>query len=91
MLRIFIAEAGPGKKFEEIPNGPFPITREELNAARHQYTDALADGGFGGVQQVPATTARSILIRLKPTLSVFDVNMLSYAVLADKVKIKPED
>lgn len=30
MLRIFIAEAGPGKKFEEIPNGPFPVTPDLL-------------------------------------------------------------
>lgn len=73
------------KRWTEIPNGPFPITTEQLAEARRRYKaewDACTDP-LSGVRMSPQTTARAILRDVVPTLSDFDAGMVGFAVSND--------
>ena len=73
-----------------MPNGPFPITREQLDEARRQYKaewDACSDP-LSGIKMSPQTAARDILKNVAPKLSDFDKGMIGFAVSNDRVKVE---
>jgi hypothetical protein len=77
------------RRWTEIPNGPFPLTTEQLQEARRRYKaewDACTDP-LSGVRMSPQTTARAILHDVVPTLSDFDAGMVGFAVSNDRVEI----
>lgn len=87
MIRIWTSSA-PRAKFEEIPNGPFPITREQLDEARRRYREEWNKcKPLEGVRISPQTAARDILQEVVPTLSAFDRGMIGFAVSCDRVRI----
>lgn len=82
MLRIWINR-------KEIPNGPFPITREQLKAARAEWNNVRREvNTFGGIAQCPSTVAREILSRVAPQLSDFDRLELAYVVTSKTVTMQ---
>lgn len=84
-------KASPRGRWEEIPNGPFPVTPETLIAARAQFAEELARSGpLVGVRASPQTVARAILRELAPRLSSFDAAMLGFAVTSAYVKWEEE-
>lgn len=91
MLRVFVQEAAG--RYAEIPNGPFPITADQLNAARASFAEqrerARGDA-LAGIHQAPVTAAREILARLVPSLDSFDRAAVAYAVTARRVRMQGE-
>lgn len=88
MIRIFVKP--PRSQWQEIPNGPFPISLEQLTEARRLYKaewDATTDP-LAGVHMSPQTTARDILKQVAPSLSDFDRGMIGFAVSNDRVRIE---
>jgi hypothetical protein len=82
MVEIFVNR-------ERIPNGPFPITREQLEEARRLYREEWArTPDLTGVRVSPQTTARALLRDIVPALSDFDAGMIGFAVSADKVRVE---
>ena len=82
MLELFVNK-------QRVPNGPFPITREQLIEARKRYREEWArTPDLTGVKVSPQTTARAILRDIVPTLSDFDAGMIGFAVSADKVRVE---
>jgi hypothetical protein len=76
------------RRWTNVPNGPFPITREQLDEARRRYRaewDVCPD--LSGVKVAPQTTARAILKDVAPALSDFDAGMIGFAVSNDRVRV----
>lgn len=92
MMRIWVFDAGM-RKWRELENGPFPVTRDQLMAARKTFVDELkaTKNRLEGAWMSPQTAARDILKKQIPTLSDFDALMLGFAVSNDRVKFGPEE
>lgn len=95
MLRIWVKTPdGNGKRmrWEEIPNGPFPITAAELEEARKRFAGKRAMAKdidqLGGCW---VTEARSILKQICPHLCSFDLLCLGHAVGMETVRWKEGD
>ena len=74
--------------WRELENGPFPITREQLDEARHRYAAEWAEAGpFSGPRVAPQTTARAILREVAPHLTDFDAMMLGFAVSNNQIRV----
>lgn len=87
MLRIFIKEKG--NIWEEIPNGPFPIEKEQLKEARRIFFDHLSNAdSLASANTAPQTLARDILFKIAPKLNGIDRSMLSFAVICNKKSLK---
>ena len=79
------------RRWTEVPNGPFPISREQLAEARRLYqAEWAACPDLSGVKVSPQTTARALLRQVAPALSDFDAGMLGFAVSNDRIRIKDE-
>lgn len=86
MIRIFV-RMGARRTFEEIPNGPFPITAAQLDDARARFAEQVAAApGVFGIALASATTAREILEAVVPHLEPFDRLSLAYAVTATAIR-----
>lgn len=80
MIEIFVNR-------QRVPNGPFPITQQQLDEARRRYREEwAATPDLTGVRVSPQTTARAILREVVPGISDFDAGMIGFAVSADKVR-----
>ena len=89
-LRILIKEKGFG--WREIPNGPFPITLQQLNKARTLFTEEWNKAELlTGAKNAPQTAARDILSQVAPHLSKFDIGMLGFAVTANIKNLRFEE
>lgn len=91
MLRVHVFDQ-TRRRWAEVPNGPFPITQEQLDKARRCYKaewDACTDP-LSGIKMSPQTTARAILHEVVPNLSDFDAGMLGFAVSNDRVRTEIE-
>lgn len=87
MIRITVFDQ-TRRRWVDIPNGPFPITTEQLAEARRLYQaewDACTDP-LAGVKMSPQTTARALLHQVCPTLSDFDAGMIGFAVSNDRIR-----
>lgn len=87
MLHIFVFDA-TRRRWTQVPNGPFPISRAQLDEARKRYQaewDACTDP-LSGVKMSPQTTARDILNDVAPTLSAFDRGMIGFAVSNNRIR-----
>jgi hypothetical protein len=90
MLRIHVFDSTK-RRWVEIPNGPFPITPEQMNEARRRYTEEWNRcAPLEGVRMSPQTTARDILKDVAPHLNDFDRGMLGFAVSNNRVQYEPE-
>lgn len=86
-LRIWVKE---GRQWNEVPNGPFPITPAHLIEARKRFDiERKAAKPLHGANHAPQTTARAILHDICPKLSNFDALMIGFAVTSAKVKAEP--
>ena len=84
MTRIFIRN---GRTWNEVPNGPFPITPAQLEACRASFQAELAAApALGGARMSPQTAARDILRTQVPQLSDFDRMMVGFAVTSHTVR-----
>ena len=95
MIRIFVREENYAKKgrgrWKEVPNGPFPITPEQLAEARRRYqAEWSVCPDLSGIKVSPQTTARAILRDIVPNISDFDAGMIGFAVSNDFVKTEPD-
>jgi hypothetical protein len=79
------------KKWDKIPNGPFPISMETLEAARKILKERIA--ALPEHQSLPKeaglmkhTLAREILKEAEPRLTDFDRLCLSAAITCEKIK-----
>ncbi len=89
-LRVWVRE-GPRGPWKEIPNGPFPITRAQLEAARTRFAAEYEKcSPLEGARVAPQTTARAILRDVVPTLKDFDALMLGFAVTNPKMKTEEQ-
>lgn len=90
-MRVFVKESAGC--YTEIPNGPFPVTVDQLNAARARFAEQreLARGdALAGIHQAPVAAARLILALVVPSLDSFDREALAYAVTARRVRMQDE-
>ena len=86
MLQIHVFDRTQ-RRWVEVPNGPFPITREQLAEARRLYQEEWAVcPDLSGVKMSPQTTARALLRQVAPTLTDFDAVMLGFAVSNDRIR-----
>lgn len=84
-VRLFVRFA-KRKPWEEVMNGPFPVTADQVAEARRRYAAeraAAGDDPFAGCRTSALTTARDILRDVAPQLSAFDSGMIAYAVAAE--------
>jgi hypothetical protein len=87
-LRIHVFDQ-TRRRWTEIPNGPFPITREQLDEARRLYQAEWAIcPDLSGVKMSPQTTARALLHQVAPQLDDFDAGMIGFAVSNDRVRVE---
>jgi hypothetical protein len=84
LIEIAVLERG---RYRRVPNGPFAITPEQLEAARRRFRLAQDADTLGGARMAPASTAREILSEVAPALTDFDRMVLAYAVTSQKVRI----
>lgn len=90
MIRVSVFDA-TRRRWTEVPNGPFPITAEQLEEARRRYQAEWAIcPDLSGVKVSPQTTARAILRDVCPTISDFDAGMLGFAVSNCRVRVEEE-
>lgn len=87
-LRLFIRFA-KRQPWQEIQNGPFPVTAEQLTEARRRYQDEVSAcfDPFAGIRMSPQTSAREIVRDVAPDLSDFDAGMIGLAVCAPFVRM----
>ena len=86
MLRIWTRE---GRRFVEIPNGPFTITKDQLMTARSAFADELAVAtALTGARVSPQTAARDILMRLAPQVPEFDRLLVGFAVTSKSIRVE---
>ena len=89
-LRIWIKEKGFG--WREIPNGPFPITLEQLKTARSLFAEEWDKAELlTGAKNAPQTAARDILSQVAPQLSKFDIGSLGFAVTTNIKNMRFEE
>ncbi len=90
MLRIYIREKGFG--WRELPEGPFPITKEQLMEARSRFDEEFRKSPLlAGAKIAPQTAARDILTQMLPNMSSFDLLVLGFAVTAKQRNLRIED
>lgn len=90
MLRIWLKEKGFG--WRELPNGPFPITLEQIKKARSLFADEWNKVELlTGAKNAPQTTARDILKQLAPQLNTLDCGVLGFAVTFDLKNLRFEE
>lgn len=88
MIEIFARGKGE-RAYTLIPNGPWPVTREQLDEARARFQAEQAScPPLEGVNMAPATTARTILAEIAPHLSAFDCAILAYAVTIKSIRVE---
>lgn len=87
MITIWVSSS-ERKGVTELPNGPFPITAEQLRAVRAAYQTELARSvdGLDGVRLHPQTVARDLLALMVPSLPEFDRLIVGFAVTAFRVR-----
>lgn len=89
-LRIWVREKGFG--WQELPEFPFPITKEQLFHARAIFADELANSPpLGGANVAPQTAAREILSRVAPQLTDFDRLVIGFAVTTNEKNLRIEE
>jgi len=90
MIRIFVYDRQFNRpEWREIPNGPFPLTEEQLTVARQAFAAELAVcPDLTGVKMSPQTAARDLLKQAAPQLSDFDAAMIGFAVSNDRVRVE---
>lgn len=83
MLRLYVRFANR-QRWQEIANGPFPVTAEQIAEARRRYAAEVAAcfDPFAGVRMAPQSSARSILRDVAPALSEFDAVGVGMVVVA---------
>jgi hypothetical protein len=92
MIRIRVKDEAT-RRWVDVPNGPFPVTREQLDEARRQFraewVAANADANpLAGIRLSPQTTARDILKKVAPHISDFDRGMIGFAVSNPKIAVE---
>lgn len=92
MIRIHVYDRQLTRpEWREIPNGPFPLTEEQLMEARRRFQAELAVcPDLSGAKISPQTACRAILKEVVPTLSDFDAAMVGFAVSNDKVRVEED-
>lgn len=88
-LHVWVFDQGalPRPGWRRLDNGPFPISREQLDEARRRYREEWdRTAPLSGVRVAPQTTARAILHDVAPRLSNFDAMMLGFAVSNDRIR-----
>ena len=76
-------------KWVLLENGPFPITWEQLEAARKEFHAEKAKAeNLSGAKMSPQTATRDILRKINPFLCDFDVLCLGYAVSHSEVRAR---
>ena len=89
-LRIWIKEKGFG--WRELPESPFPITKEQLAQARNLFKNELSKSPpLGGANMAPQTAVRDILSQVAPQLSAFDCGVLGFAVTSQEKNLRIEE
>ena len=90
MLRILVKEKGFG--WRELPNGPFPITQDQLDQARSLFAEEWnKDELLTGAKNAPQSAARDILSQVAPQLSSFDRGILGFAVTNELKNLRFEE
>ena len=90
MIELYCRDQ-PGRKWEKVPNGPFPITQADFVAARTEFWDEYNHAPERSqLMDCWVTTARSILQKTCPKLSSFDLLCIGNAIAMAHVKIETE-
>jgi hypothetical protein len=98
-LRLWVKTDAPGAmhrgRYVEVQGGPWPLTRAQLDEARRLFKaewDAAnaSEDALAGIAQSPQTTARDILSKVAPQLSMFDRGMVAFAISAPKIRVTEE-
>lgn len=88
MIRVFVFDT-TRRRWTEIPNGPFPVTREQIAEAQRLYQDEWSrTPELTGVRVSPQTTARDLLKHVAPHLNDFDRAMLGFAVSNTRTRVE---
>lgn len=84
-LRLFVPVGI--SKWEEVPNGPFPVTAQQVEQMRKEFIAELTSTPpMTGIFLAPQTTAREIAKRVGG-LDDFDAGMVGLAVSSTRVRM----
>lgn len=78
-----------GRTYESVPNGPFPISIEQLNEARRIFRlEFNSTPPMTGIHLAPQSSAREILRQICPTMSDFDALQVGFTVSSMFVRME---
>lgn len=90
MIEIYAKSKKRGK-WEHLPNGPFPLTKQEFGEARDMFLHIFNSANeFDQKTGCWATVARDVLKNMFPYLSSFDLLMMGNPLAMKYIKIEEE-